>query len=95
MNASDEGGFATLEEILEAMERLEAGEDAGEGMEIIRLRCPSAFHGEVINGRFLKVPCRGTRCKIPGKRHTDHVIDLHTGRFRTVGDERGYGNGIR
>lgn len=87
MNA--DAGYATLEEILEEMERIDSGGSPEEGLEIVRLRCPSAFHGEVINGRFLKVPCRGARCRIQGKRHTDHIIDLQTGRYRTVGDETG------
>lgn len=78
----------TLEELLEALEEAEAEGASAEGLEIIRLRCPSSFHGEIINGRFLKVPCRGSRCKIPGKKHTDHILDIRTGRFRTVGDER-------
>lgn len=84
---TDPARATTLEEILAIVEA-EPEEEEPTGLEIVRLRCAGAFAGEVINGRFLKVPCNAKRCRIAGKKHTDHIYDLSTGRFRTVGDER-------
>jgi hypothetical protein len=44
----------------------------------ITFRCDSGFHMEVINNRWIKRPCKGTRCRVVGVHF--HIWDLLTGR---------------
>ena len=47
--------------------------------EIVVLHCPGGYIGEVINKRWLKVPCRQKRCKAVGAH--EHFFDILTGRM--------------
>lgn len=46
---------------------------------VVVLRCPGGYIAEVINQRWLKVPCREKRCRRVGAH--EHIFDLLTGRM--------------
>ena len=50
------------------------------------LRCDGGYVGEVINARWLRVPCRQKRCREVGDemQRVVHTWDLLTGRRTTV-----------
>ena len=76
---------ASLHDVLRALDSAEVDPAP---LEILPIRCASRYHGDLINGRFLKVPCRGSYCRLEGVDHTDHVFDLVTGHYHTVRDEQ-------